>query len=275
MNYYDAGVVEGFGEKRFGYLKVEHSDKTLFVSLNRPEKKNAMNPGMMNELAYALAYAHYNPDVWAVALCAEGDVFCAGADLKAFAGAGADGVVSDIPDPGKEILLGELFLTVHKPCIARVHGPVYAGGFLLICGCHYVVAAEGVSFSLPEVKRGLFPMQVMASLLQVLPPRKALDLCLRGKALSAAEAYEIGLATHVCPTEKLDETVQGLLDELRESSPNAVRLGLSAFDGLRSVPAADAHAYLKSMLAQTIASEDFKEGLAAFTEKRKPVWKGK
>ncbi len=275
MNYYDAGVLNGFSQKRFGYLKLVHSDKTLYINLNRPEKKNAMNPGMMNELAYAMAYAHHNPDVWAVVLRAEGDVFCAGADLKAFAGAGGDGVVSDIPDPGKEILLGELFLTVHKPCIARVHGPVYAGGFLLICGCHYVVAAEGASFSLPEVKRGLFPMQVMASLLQILPPRKTLDLCLRGKALTAAEALEIGLATHVCPADKLDQTVENLIAELYESSPNAVRMGLKAFDGLRSVPAAEAHAYLKSMLGQTIASEDFKEGLAAFTEKRKPVWKGR
>jgi enoyl-CoA hydratase/carnithine racemase len=275
MRYYDARVLEGFGERKFGYVKVAHTEKVLTIALNRPDKKNAMNPGMMNELAYAMAYAHHNPDVWVVVLRAEGDVFCAGADLKAFAGAGNDGVISDIPDPGAEILLGELFLGVHKPCVARVHGPVYAGGFLLVCGCHYVVTAENATFSLPEVRRGLFPMQVMASLLQVVSARKALDLCLRGGTLNARQAYEIGLATHVCTPESLDQETETLVAELLESSPNAVRLGLQAFDELRAIPADQAHAYLKSMLGQAIASEDFKEGLAAFAEKRKPVWKGR
>ncbi|MCS7085136.1 MAG: enoyl-CoA hydratase-related protein [Bacteroidia bacterium] len=274
MKYYDAGVLRDFADRKFGYLKISHTDKILTLTLNRPEKKNAMNPKMMNELAYAMAYAHHNSDVWAVVLRAEGDVFCAGADLKAFAGAD-DETVSDIPDPGSEVLLGELFLTVHKPCVARVHAPVYAGGFLLVCGCHYVVASERATFTLPEVRRGVFPMQVMASLLQILPPRKALDLCLRAQTLDARAALEIGLATHVCNAENLDAGVQSILNELMEASPNAVRLGLQAYDRLRSIPADEAHAFLKGMLAQTIASEDFKEGLAAFKEKRKPVWKGR
>jgi len=273
--HYSAEQVADLAQQRFAFVDVSLHNHVLRITLNRPAKKNAMNPGMMAEIAYAMAYAHFTPEVWAVVLAANGDVFCAGADLKAFAGQDADADKSTIPAPTGEVLLGELFVKVHKPCIARVHGPVYAGGFLLIGGCHYVVAADTATFALPEVKRGLYPMQVMASLLPVMPARKVLDLCLRGHTFSAQEAQQAGLVTHLAPAELLDVTLDNLLAELLQNSPTALRYGLQAFDELRSIGGAEAHAYLKGMLGKLLQTEDAREGIAAFAEKRKPNWTGK
>jgi enoyl-CoA hydratase/carnithine racemase len=262
-------------EQTFAYLKVEEHDHVLTITLSRPEKKNAMNPVFMNEIVYTLNYAHYNNDVWAVVLRAEGNVFCAGADLKSFAGQGADAPVSTIPEPSHGAVLGDAFNGLHKPCIARVHGNVYAGGFLLVCGCTHVIVAEGVQFSLPEVKRGIWPMQVMASLKPIMPARKLLDLCMRARAIEAAEALELGLATQVVAADKLDEAVDGLVAELKTLSPTAIRLGLKAWNELKSVPEAEHHPYLISQLQEILSTQDAAEGLTAFIEKRPPVWTGK
>jgi enoyl-CoA hydratase/carnithine racemase len=271
---YDATAVADFAQHNFAFLLAEHRDQVLYLRLNRPAQKNAMNPTLMAELAFALSYAHHTPEVWAVVLGAEGDVFCAGADLKAFAGQATDNGGSTIPNPTGEVLLGELFLGVHKPTIAVVDGPVYAGGFLLVCGCTFVVASPKASFALPEVKRGLYPMQVMASLLQILPPRKVLELCLLGDAVTADQAHALGLVTHMA-TDSLEAETQALLDKICGNSPNALRMGLKAFDELRAQAANEQHAYLKGMLAQLLASQDFQEGFAAFKEKRKPNWTGR
>ena len=109
-----------------------------------------------------------------------------------------------VPEPAGPVRLGELLAGLHKPCIARVQGPVYAGGFLLVGGSTYVVASATATFTLPEVKRGLFPFQVLAVLLDIMPYRQALDLCLRAKTLSATNALKIGLVTDVVAADELD-----------------------------------------------------------------------
>ena len=141
----------------FRYLLAEQSDHVLTITLNRPEKKNALNPPLLAELAFALAYAHFTPDVWLVVLAASGDVFCAGMDLKSLSSGDVEPL--SVPEPAGPVRLGELLAGLHKPCICRVQGPVYAGGFLLVGGSTYVVASEAATFTLPEVKRGLFPFQ--------------------------------------------------------------------------------------------------------------------
>lgn len=257
----------------FAHLLVEEKDHLLTVTLNRPEKKNALNPVLFNELAYALTYANHSRDVWAVVIAAKGDVFCAGADLKAFAGAN-EPTVSTVPAANGEVVLGNIFNSLHKPCIAKVHAPVYAGGFLIVCGCTHVIASTNATFSLPEVKRGLYPFQVMQSLLQIMPARTVLDLCIRAKNLNATDAEKNGLVSKVVEQNKLEEEVQSLVDEIFQFSPSAIRLGLEAFDNLKNIPAAEAHSYLKQMLGECIQTEDAAEGMKAFIEKRKPIWKG-
>lgn len=264
-----------FQEQKFEYLLIEEANNILTLTLNRPQKKNAMNPQFMNEIVYALSYAHFESSVWAVQIQANGDVFTAGADLKAFAGEQQDPGQSTIPEPPDKVKLGEAFNRLHKPSIAKVDGNVYAGGFLIICGCTHVIAAEEAKFSLPEVKRGIWPMQVMASMLQVMHSRQVLDFCMRGRTVKAQGALGLGLATEVAPKDQLDQSVVRLLDELRKNSPSAIRLGLRAFDELRHVQQDEQHAFLRKMLDEILQTEDAAEGIAAFREKRQPVWKGK
>ncbi|RYC69055.1 MULTISPECIES: enoyl-CoA hydratase/isomerase family protein [Spirosoma] len=267
---YTAEQVAQLPTDTFRYLLVSLNDHILTITLNRPQKKNALHPPMLAELAFALAYAHYTADVWIVVLAATGDTFCAGMDLKSLS-AGSDEQAS-VPEPAGPVRLGELMAGLHKPCIARVQGPVYAGGFLLVGGSTYVVAANSATFALPEVKRGLFPFQVLAVLLDIMPARRALDLCLRARTLNAADAQEIGLVTHSVPADGLDPTVRLLTDELRLYSPVAMQFGLRAFQTLKSLPPDQQQAFLHDQFQQLQQTHDAREGMAAFLEKRLPNW---
>ena len=256
----------------FRYVLTTLDDHVLTITLNRPEKKNALNPAMLNELAFVLAHAHYTSDIWVVVLAASGDTFCAGMDLKSLSLGDSGG--ASIPEPSGPVLLGELMAGLHKPCIARVQGPVYAGGFLLVAGSTYVIATESATFSLPEVKRGLFPFQVLAILLESMPARTALDLCLSARTLTAANALEIGLVTNVVPTNELDVAIMRLANELKQFSPTAMQFGLRAYQQLKSLPSSEQQAYLYEQFVKLQQTPDAQEGMAAFLEKRKPNWTG-
>jgi enoyl-CoA hydratase/carnithine racemase len=271
---YSKEAVESFPDQHFAFLEIEEENHTLQITLNRPDKRNAFHQPMANELAYALAYAHYNNGIWAVVLKANGPVFCSGADLKAFAGMEVDDEGSTIPMPEGMIILGDEFKGLHKPCIARVHGNVYAGGFLMIGGCTHVVAADTANFALPEVKRGIWPMQVMASLMPLMNARKMLDLCMRGKTLTAAEALDARIVSDVVAAAELDTYVNDLVSDILEQSPAAIRHGLQAYHELEGVSREDEHKYLHGMLMKVLQTKDASEGLAAFREKRKPNWTG-
>ena len=266
--------ISNFSEQNFAYIIIEEKNNVLTITLNRPEKRNAFHLFLANELAYALAYAHYNNSIWCVVLKANGPTFCAGADLKAFAGENTAEKVSTIPMPKDVIKLGDEFNGLHKPCIAQVHADVYAGGFLMIGGCTHVIAVESAKFGLPEVKRGIFPFQVMATLEPLMSTRQLLDLCIRAKILSAKEAQEIGIVSEVVKEENLESSVQELIAEIKEQSPTAIRLGLKAFQEMKTKSADEKHKYLHAMLMECLKSKDAAEGLTAFKEKRKPNWIG-
>ncbi|MFH1320434.1 MAG: enoyl-CoA hydratase-related protein [Bacteroidota bacterium] len=272
---YTKKEVANFQDQVFAYLQTEEKNHVFTILLNRPEKKNAMNQIMMNEIAFALSYTHYNNDIWAVVIEATGDVFCAGLDLKALPGQKQPETNSTIPIPLSTVLLGELFTQMHKPCIAKVDARVYAGAFLIICGCTHVVATDNATFCLPEVKRGIWPMQVMQSLLNIMPARKALDLCMLGNTLSSREAYDIGLVTSIVSSDKLDDEVSGLTRQICSNSPAAIRYGLKAYDEMRAIDHSGTHRFLREMLNEVLKTEDAKEGILAFKEKRKPEWTGK
>ena len=271
MNYYDNISKDEFLKQHFAFLEISEAEKVLTITLDREQKKNALHPQMVNEIAYAMQYAHSNQAIWIVVFQANGNVFCAGADLKAMMGM-AEENDSSIPAPNKPILVAHLFSGIHKPCIAKVEGDVFAGGFFFLAGCHIVLALEGLKFGLPEVKRGLYPFQVMESLMKVMPARKVIDWCIRGYNLPVAEALKYGLVTEVVPRDKMDELAASVLDELKQNSPTAIRLGLEALEKIQS--SSDHHEYLMGMLMKAIGSKDGQEGLTAFREKRSPNWTG-
>lgn len=269
--YYSKEACQSIDNQTFAFLEVKQEAKVLTVTLNRPNKKNALHPVMIDELAFAFAHAHFNTNIWTVVLKANGDVFCSGADLKAFMGQLGEHN-STIPSPKEKVLIGEVFRQLHKPCLAQVNGNVYAGGLLLICGCTHVIASENVKIGLPEVKRGLFPYQVMAALLQLMPDRKVIDWCLMGNDLTAQEAHDLGIITHL--TTDTDKKLGLLLAQLLANSPTAIRMGLQAYAEIKGEQASTQHQYLMGMLMKNIQTKDAREGILAFKQKRAPIWTG-
>ncbi len=271
MNHYTKEQVSNIHHENFAFLIIEEVDHVLTITLNRAAKKNALHPKMIEELGFAFQYAFFEKEVRVVILKAKGNVFCAGGDLKAMRGM-IEPHNSTIPDPNNKILIGELFNNVYKPVITQVEGKVFAGGFLILAGSHYVVAADHLEFAMPEVKRGIFPMQVMASLLTVMPRRKVIDWCIRGYTISANTAKDWGIITHLTTKEYVENKVTKIANELKENSPKAISLGLEALKNI--TPSEDQTKYLMGMLMQAIGSKDGQEGLKAFAEKRKAVWSG-
>lgn len=270
--YYTKEETQNFNTYHFDFLKVKEENNVLYVTLHNPRRKNALSPQLLNELAYAMAYGQYSPSVWMLVLQSEGNVFCSGADLKAFAG---DELSTDstIPPPQKTVVIGNIFTSFHKPSIAKVEGDVYAGGFLLLCGVRFVLANNGLKFGLPEVKRGLYPFQVMAALMEVMPARKVLDWCVRGYNLPVEDAANLGLVTKVIVPGEMENELNNLIEELKQNSPTAMQMGIEAYEKIKKSASAEEHIAMKTILDKLLKSDNAIEGLAAFREKRKPVWK--
>jgi enoyl-CoA hydratase/carnithine racemase len=199
--------------------------------------------------------------------------FCAGADLTGMAeGAG----FLDLHHGRAE--LARLFLEMWelgKPTIARVRGYALAGGFGLALACDLVVAAEDAQFGTPEVDVGLWPYMITVPLVRSMPPKKALELMLTGRRVDAAEAERIGFVTSVVPVAELDSAVDELASTLAAKPPSVVKLGRDSFYAVLDLPAREALAYLHSQLTLTTLTEDSREGIAAFAEKRSPRWTGR
>ncbi len=271
MNAYSPTQVNDLHIHRFAFVQYAIDGNVLSITLNRPEKKNALHPQMMNEIAFLMHCAHYRHDIWVLTIAAKGSVFCAGADLKAMAGIIEEND-STIPEPDEVILMAQLFSKVHKPVISIVTGDVYAGGFFFLAGSQIVLAQDDCKLGLPEVKRGLYPFQIMAALMKVMPTRKVIDWCIRGYTLSVNDAEKYGLITELCSSDTIYKRAKEITQELLLNSPSAIRLGLESFEKITEKE--DHQAYLFDMLQKTISTNDAQEGLRAFREKRNPQWTG-
>jgi methylglutaconyl-CoA hydratase len=274
MRFYTADDVQAFGAVRFLYIKTTLEGCILRITLDRPEKRNAFTPTMVEEIIFALAFAHYNQQVRCVVIAGAGPVFCAGADLNSFHNA-SNIRNTTLPEIREEAILGDAFAELHKPSIAQVEGPVLAGGFLIICGCTFVISTPDATFGLPEVKRGVWPMQVMASLLSIVHERKALEMAITAKVYSSAEAHRYGLVTEIIGKEEIKDKVYDLAKTVCRNAPFAIQAGMRVFQELPLIPENKRHAYLKDQLAIILQTEDAKEGIAAFKEGRDPSWQGK
>lgn len=272
MRFYTEEDIQAFDNVRFLHIKTARAGHLFTITLARPEKRNAFTPTMAEEIIFALAYAHYVADIRCVVLKAEGSVFCAGADLHAFHDPAANTVNVLLPRIHEEARIGDAFNELLKPCIAQVEGPVLAGGFLMICGCTFVFSVPEATFSLPEVKRGIWPMQVMASLAPILSEKKILEMSITGKVYSGKEAFEMGLVTHL--TQTIEEEVNALAAQICNSAPVAIQSGMRSLHELKKLPQNEQHTFLKSELDKLLKTEDAKEGALAFKEKREPSWKG-
>lgn len=248
------------------------------VTINRPERRNAMSFEVMQGLRTSVARARADEDVRVVVLTGAGDkAFCAGADLGG-AKSGGGGIASSGADAHEgRGLLADLFRdfwSLGKPVIARVRGYALAGGFGLACACDMIIASDDSQFGTPEINIGLWPYMITVPLLRSMPPKTALDLMMTGRRVSAEEGQRIGFVQRVVPVAELDATVDAVATELASKSPIIMKWGRESFYRVLELDADAALSYLQGMLTITSQTEDAAEGVAAFAEKRAPVWKG-
>ena len=255
-------------------LLYDVDDHVATVTINRPERRNAMSWTVMTELRQAFAAAKADPDVRVVVLTGAGDkAFCAGADLTGMSeGAGW----AELHDARGELarLFREMW-DLGKPIVARVRGYALAGGFGLCLACDLVVAADDAQFGTPEIDVGLWAYMITVPLVRSMPPKVALELMMTGRRVAADEAQRIGFVNRVVPVDELDAAVGELARTLASKSPAVMKLGRDSFYAVWDQSADDALRLLHPMLTITTATEDAAEGIAAFAEKRAPVWKGR
>ncbi|HSK49448.1 MAG TPA: enoyl-CoA hydratase-related protein [Solirubrobacterales bacterium] len=244
------------------------------VTLNNPEKRNMLSGQMLTELVDAMRQARDSEDVRAVVLTGAGDkVFCAGADLGGFA--------ADVPLTQKHFA-SDLFLEffrlmprLGKPSLCAANGHVLAGGMGLALSCDLVIAKEGATFGTPEINVGAFPYMIMSIIYRNVPRKKVNEMMLLGERLSGEQAVEYGLINKVVPATDYEAAVAEWADKLAAKSPVLMRLGHDAMYRQQDMAFDDALEFLRSQLSLTFSTEDIREGVAAFFEKRDPEWKGR
>ena len=244
----------------------------FWITIDRPEKRNALNADVIAGIRQGYRDAHADPEVRAIVVTGAGEkAFCAGGDLQP-----GGGFAFDLAKPNLEYadLLREARATT-LPTIARINGACMAGGMGLACMTDFAVAADHALFGLPEVRVGVFPMQVMSLLLQLAPARTVREWAITGEPFSGHEAKAAGLVNHVVPGAELDAKVDWLIGRIADKSPTAIRRGKYAMRAIESMSFEQALAYTEGQIILTALTEDAKEGLAAFNEKRKPVWTGR
>lgn len=251
----------------------EIEDGIARVTLNIPEKMNRLSNETMKEVFAALKEAKGDDSVRVVVIRAAGDqAFCAGANLADFKGLStveSRKVFSAFAD------LSRVFIDLGKPSIAAVNGLALAGGCGLAIYPDITIASEKAKFGLPEINVGVWSCMVSASLPRLLGRKKALELLMTGDMIDAREAERIGLINQVVPHEKLEETVMDLARKISKKSPVVMSLGRDSYYTMLDMGFDKAVTYLLEMLALIISTEDCQEGVTAFMEKRKPVWKGR
>ena len=254
-------------------LEVAEQNGVGIVWMNRPEVRNAFNETMIAELTAAFRELDKNPAVRAVVLAGHGPAFCAGADLnwmKRMAGFSFEENRRDAM--GLAGMLHALH-TLSKPTLARVHGPAFAGGMGLLAACDIAVATQGAEFCLSEVKLGLIPATISPYVLAAMGERAAQRYFLTAERFSAAEAYRVGLVQELTLPAELDARINELLGHLVTAGPASLA---ATKDLIRAVARRPLDAKLiedtATRIARARASDEGREGVRSFLEKRKPAW---
>jgi enoyl-CoA hydratase/carnithine racemase len=242
------------------------------ITMNRPERRNALSLAMMTELIDALRMLAAQPHTRVVVLAGNGPVFSAGHDLREMSGRDIN-AYRQIFD-----VCTRLMTTVQEippPVIARVHGVATAAGCQLAATCDLVIATDDATFATPGVKIGLFCTTPMVALTRAVGRKRALEMLLTGAAIDARTAMEWGLVNRVVPAAQLDEATQLLAEQIAGASALTVAIGKQAFYAQIDLDQPKAYAYAKEVMSMNALAADAQEGMAAFVEKRTPCWKGR
>lgn len=244
------------------------------VTIARPEVRNALDRATLEALRQALAELASREDVRVVVLSGQGEeAFCAGADLREVRG--AESVRERRAYFAGVAAVLEAMATMPQPVVAAVRGYALAGGLGLVAGADHAIAAEDAVFALPEAGIGLFPMVVMAPILRAVGRRAAWELMTTGRRIDGREAARIGLVTRAVPKEDLEDAVAELVARLLRQSPVALAAGKAALYATDGLAYREALAALREFSALVASSDDAREGIAAFFERRRPEWPGR
>ncbi|WP_228282646.1 enoyl-CoA hydratase/isomerase family protein [Brevibacterium atlanticum] len=244
-------------------------DRTAWITINRPQARNALNAAVREGLRECFLAAEGDDEVAVIVLTGAGQkAFCAGGDLKEMADASLTIPPPDyVPQPNRT-------LDISKPIIAAVNGLALAGGFLLAQSADLIVAAENAKFGVTEIKIGRGAPWA-APLAWLIPPRIAMEMLVTGDPLAADRAYEVGLVNDVVPAERLQERVAELAATIAANAPLSVRAGKATVYATAHHTRDEAFDAAEDIWRDVYLSEDAQEGLQAFVEKRKPMWQAR
>lgn len=256
----------------YRHILLEVSDRIACVTMNRPDKRNALSVDHMLELADCFRAIGEDRDAAVVILKGNGPAFCAGHDLGE--------MIGQTPDYYRHVFdvctrMMETIQSIPQPVIAQVHGTATAAGCQLVATCDLAVAAETTKFATPGVKIGLFCSTPMVAVSRNLPRKKMLEMLLTGDPISAHEALQYGLINRAVSADLLEAETRALAARIAASSPFTVGIGKQAFYRQMEMPQTQAYAYAKEVMSLNAMAADAQEGMCAFLEKRQPHWSGR
>jgi len=246
-------------------LETVREGRLLHLTLNRPEKRNALNVDLCRELVEAFESAARDRSIGAILLTANGKSFCSGMDLGELS--------SGLNSNAMNALHEQIFTSgarLEKPLIAGVEGASLGGGTGIVANCHIVVASEEATFGLPEIRLGLWPFLVFRAVSSAVGERRTIELALTGRVFPASEARELGLIHQIASD--APKRAHEIALSLSEASPTAIQSGLSFVQQVRGLPWDRAGEVARMVREDVFDSDDFAEGVRAFLEKRAPRW---
>jgi enoyl-CoA hydratase len=256
-----------------GVLRHETIGPRAVLTIDDPDRRNPLSTAVMRGLVDGVRQAARDDAVRVIVVTGAGDkAFCAGGDLS------GDFVDDPLGDHDARGAIADLFRVMRrcgKPTIARVNGHALAGGFGLAAACDIVIAVDDATFGTPEIRVGLWPMMIGAVLQRLMPRRAAFEMMMTGRRIDAGEAHRLGVVSRVVPRDVLDQAVDETVAAIVATSPAIVSLGKSAFYAVEDMPLDAALDHLQTGLTAVAATDDGQEGVAAFMEKRDPVWRGR
>jgi methylglutaconyl-CoA hydratase len=253
-------------------LAIGLDDGVLRVALNRPQLHNAMNTDMIKALLTVFRELPNREDVRVVVLTGEGRSFCAGADLTFMRAAADYSFEQNVADGERIFDLMQIIDECPKPVVGRINGAAIGGGVGLVSCCDIVVAAENARFALSEVRLGILPAIISPFVLAKIGEANGRELFLTGERFDAHHAQQIGLVQHVVTEKQLDAQVNDRVQQLLQAAPGAQAAAKELIRSVTNQPKGETREYTASLIARRRASDEGREGMSAFLEKRKPVW---
>jgi enoyl-CoA hydratase/carnithine racemase len=258
--------------KPYEYLLVEADGPIAIITLNRPDRRNALSLALMEELIDCFRALGRESEIHAIILAANGPAFSAGHDLSELMGQEISGY-RHVFDVCTELMT--LLQSIPQPVIGEIQGIATAAGCQLVATCDLAVASEKSQFATPGVRIGLFCTTPMVALTRAIGRKRALEMLLTGTPIDAPTAMEWGLVNRVVPIERLREETYSLAQRIADASTLTVSVGKQAFYTQIDLDQPKAYAYAKEVMSLNSMAEDAQEGMGAFLAKRKPCWRGR